>query len=749
MNDSVIEITSSPDVSFKSAVRAAPRCRRSKTRTRRAQVDDADIELTDSDNNVVDYVRDYGSRRQPNTPEGIPAAGPSGAGPAKPAPLFYPDTDNEETRAPDAGLSRMQNDASFLGPGAVVILEQDAFVPVAASEPGSLLEDVPQVDPLDAYVSQVLEIVPDVLPEHVRELIERHLPAHQQQVVETVLHILFEDPTYPKVDLRNKGKRKREVEQDDAEKNAKLKVDYACTDRIREGGPSYDRHALGQLYLDFPQIPVQHVRGQFALHKSFYAPTFLFLSREMKLQNLPYKRKAVATRRGGKGKAAAHRDPEVEKEIEWVKMKLLDDGGLSGQASEQVEAEDEEDGIECGCCFSTYGFSKMIQCPEAHLFCPECMTSYASNLLGSHDANIVCMDQSGCKLPFPESELRRFLSPKLLGLYDRVKQRKEIEAAGIDNLEECPFCEYKCVIENEHEKLFRCENQECLAITCRQCKKPDHLPRSCQEVENDKKLDIQHAVEEAMTRALMRNCPKCQKAFIKEMGCNKMTCPNCRTTSCYVCREIITGYEHFNNPPPYSGHPDPKKCTLWDSVDQRHSDEVTAAAKKAIEDFKKAHPELADDDIKVDLPPPPPVAGPSNLYAVPGVPPAPQVHINVPPHIQQMAHRLREARAAFQMFEVGHQPRVGRLHNPQPRAGFPPHPPPAMFQQALLQRPVQLPFVPPPPPAFHAPRARAPRPPAPALILAPALAPVPAAVRAPRARQPRAVKVAQASRRRR
>lgn len=114
----------------------------------------------------------------------------------------------------------------------------------------------------------------------------------------------------------------------------------------------------------------------------------------------------------------------------------------------------------------------MIQCPDCHLFCSTCMTSYASTLLGSHDPAILCMDQSGCKLAFPESELRRFLTTKLFALYQRVKQRKEIEAAGLENLEECPFCEYKVVIENEGEKLFRCESADCGAVSCRQCKKP-------------------------------------------------------------------------------------------------------------------------------------------------------------------------------------------------------------------------------------------------------------------------------------
>ena len=112
----------------------------------------------------------------------------------------------------------------------------------------------------------------------------------------------------------------------------------------------------------------------------------------------------------------------------------------------------------------------MVQCPEAHLFCVSCMTTYSETLLGAHDPKIVCMDQSGCKLAFPESELRRFLSPKLIQLYERVKQQKEIESAGLDNLEECPFCDYKVVIENEQEKLFRCENAECGAVSCRSCK---------------------------------------------------------------------------------------------------------------------------------------------------------------------------------------------------------------------------------------------------------------------------------------
>lgn len=113
----------------------------------------------------------------------------------------------------------------------------------------------------------------------------------------------------------------------------------------------------------------------------------------------------------------------------------------------------------------------MTQCPDAHLFCTDCVTNYASTLLGEHNPAIGCMDQSGCKLLFLSSELHRILTPKLLELYERVTQRKELEAAGLENLEECPFCEYQVVIENEQEKLFRCEREECGAVSCRKCKK--------------------------------------------------------------------------------------------------------------------------------------------------------------------------------------------------------------------------------------------------------------------------------------
>ena len=58
---------------------------------------------------------------------------------------------------------------------------------------------------------QVLEIVPDVLLAHVVSLLECYYPTSEDKVVETVLHVLFENPDYRKADT--KGKRKRDKSQ--------------------------------------------------------------------------------------------------------------------------------------------------------------------------------------------------------------------------------------------------------------------------------------------------------------------------------------------------------------------------------------------------------------------------------------------------------------------------------------------------------------------------------------------------------
>ncbi|KAH9481344.1 E3 ubiquitin-protein ligase RNF216 [Psilocybe cubensis] len=515
-----------------------------------------------------------------------------------------------------------------------------------------------QGDPMVKVIAQVLEIMPDVDPDYLRGLVETHLPNFGAQTTEHILGLLFENGGYPRVD-RSKGKRKATVHHDSENPQKKMKVDYASKER-NVNSPVYHEFALIHLQLSFPLVPKPFLRRTLEQNNGLYAPTHFAVAALHKAyaddahnphRFLPYIPKTMRYNPSKDLRIHGRRsDKEFAEERKWliehlqdptetklgvVGTAISDEAGLSGKGKGKEKDEGEiediplEDGtgIECQCCFSEYAFDRMVQCPEAHLFCSSCVSQYAATKLGEHNHLILCMHASGCSLPFTESELRRILSPKLMSLYERVKQQKEIEAAGLEGLEECPFCEWKCVLEasNEEEKLFRCGNEEggCGVVSCRSCKKKDHLPKSCKEAEEDKVLDGRHAIEEAMTRALMRNCPKCNKAFVKETGCNKMTCPHCRTLSCYVCRKVIDGYQHFDQMP---GQPSTSKsagkCRLWDNVEERHALEVRAAAEKAAAEYKRDHPEVSDEGIKIDLP------------AVPPPAPAPQiVRLNHAPHL--------------------------------------------------------------------------------------------------------------------
>ncbi|KAF7305009.1 hypothetical protein MKEN_01215900 [Mycena kentingensis (nom. inval.)] len=529
--------------------------------------------------------------------------------------------DSDDERATHTvGPSRKKNKKNAQRPmDAFIVANAGSAAPKIAAKLPAATEDAPQPKDSSEYLAQILEVLPDVVPEHAESLVRAQLALTPHDVLAPVLHSLFEDPAYPKVDRKGKRKRVEPEEEDNVRNKPKPKIDYASKDRPYAGGVHYAQLCLDQLQVDYPFIPKPYIRRILLDNHSLYAPTHIALHNDSQGDELPYLRKATAYRAPKKGKQKALEDEEFAREKEFIVGWIA--GGMAEPAlAPPAEEEECEDGLECACCFSDYAFEKMIQCPEGHLFCTPCMTQYAETLLGSHDIRIICMDQSGCKLAFPVDQLRRFLTPKLYALYERIRANKEVAAAGLEDIEECPFCDFKLVIENDQEKLFVCRNDDCAAVTCRQCKQLDHLPKSCKEVEEDKKLEGRHHVEEAMTRALMRNCPKCKKAFVKEMGCNKMTCPECMTLSCYVCRQVIKGYEHFSTQPGQPVNATSSKaglCPLWDTnnqVENRHVDEVKEAAKRAMEEYKRDNPDADDANLEVEMPvAPPPLHNPFSI----------------------------------------------------------------------------------------------------------------------------------------
>ena len=162
--------------------------------------------------------------------------------------LFLPDPEYNDLPHPELDVAP--------GPAALPIHHQpviqpevDVPPPMAPDPPPPPQEPPvappPAANPIDTYVAQILEIIPDVQVDHLLTLIMQHLPTSQDNVVQAVLFVLFEDPTYPKVD--RKGKRKRvDNETPDEEKGnrSKPKIDYGNKDRQFKGGLQYSNLAL-------------------------------------------------------------------------------------------------------------------------------------------------------------------------------------------------------------------------------------------------------------------------------------------------------------------------------------------------------------------------------------------------------------------------------------------------------------------------------------------------------------------------
>lgn len=94
---------------------------------------------------------------------------------------------------------------------------------------------------------------------------------------------------------------------------------------------------------------------------------------------------------------------------------------------------------------------------------------------------------------------------------------------------------------------FQCRSPLCALPSCLTCFKIWHDPHVCHE---SAVLSLRTTVEAARTAALKRTCPHCGLGFIKDSGCNKLTCV-CGYAMCYICRQGLgrghdgEGYRHF------------------------------------------------------------------------------------------------------------------------------------------------------------------------------------------------------------
>ncbi|XP_054261210.1 uncharacterized protein LOC128985602 [Macrosteles quadrilineatus] len=298
-----------------------------------------------------------------------------------------------------------------------------------------------------------------------------------------------------------------------------------------------------------------------------------------------------------------------------IEIKTYLDGLAEAKRVQYEQAEACGELIECGCCYQNVLFEDCTTCNEGHLFCKPCVQKSVEVRIGDALTTFPCLQD--CDSHFSLQLLETLVDATMFSRLLQRIQFDEVRAADIEGLEVCPFCDFAIILPPE-TNIFKCLNPECLRESCRKCHRISHIPLRCEEVENDDQARARKYIEDEMTRALIRICYKCKKSFIKTDGCNKMTC-SCGAKMCYICRQPIQDYMHFNGP----GGDQNKKCPLYSTEKLLHVDAVTAVAKKALEEVTSKNPELK---LKYD---------PSTL-----LPSAKSANTSLPPGVNEEADRM-------------------------------------------------------------------------------------------------------------
>ncbi|PWN34740.1 uncharacterized protein FA14DRAFT_160217 [Meira miltonrushii] len=275
-------------------------------------------------------------------------------------------------------------------------------------------------------------------------------------------------------------------------------------------------------------------------------------------------------------------------------------------------------GIECEiCCSENIKLESLTFCTEGHLFCVDCARIMAENVIGLQKTNLCCMSMDGCDAVFHESQVKRFLPEKTYNLWMRMKTTEEIQAANIPGMQMCPFCDYAYVAEDPLP-LFTCAGKDCGIVSCSTCKRKDHRPQTCADLDRESRMTDQQKAEEKMAEAIIRRCPRpgCNAPIIKDettQSCNMMYCPKCSCPMCYICRVDVTKerYEHFERKMPQGDKTDKaatKPCPLYDNTLKRHETELknirkslglNARSKPKAKKEGKATPKLAKRGVRV------------------------------------------------------------------------------------------------------------------------------------------------------
>ncbi|KAI0159601.1 hypothetical protein GGR57DRAFT_431617 [Xylariaceae sp. FL1272] len=142
---------------------------------------------------------------------------------------------------------------------------------------------------------------------------------------------------------------------------------------------------------------------------------------------------------------------------------------------------------------------------------------------------------------------------------------------------------------------FICQNPACARSSCLSCSKAWVDIHVCHE---SSLIALRTQVEQAMSMAVKRICPRCNTSFVKSAGCNKLVCP-CGYKMCYVCRKDIgsptEGYQHFCQH--FRPEGDGRQCTMCNKCNLWETENTDAILRKAKQDAERRWRETEGRDL--------------------------------------------------------------------------------------------------------------------------------------------------------
>ena len=269
--------------------------------------------------------------------------------------------------------------------------------------------------------------------------------------------------------------------------------------------------------------------------------------------------------------------------------------------------------FKCTVCNDEYSIrngADLIECDASannafnHLVCRECLKGHVSSLLSDGIASLECMfnKHDHCHGTYTEENIKHALEHQdksgagvgagaaAAAVMDTINFSKwqEVMAASeiikfasiCDNYMICPLCcKWGCIFEipiGSEKYPFYIQCVSCSKQWCTLCKRKAHGTKSCYELSlTEKELAsatvmsriIDKMIQDIATRALTHCCSICGSSYVKEEGCNLMTCPKCNGMSCFICGMKLyykgdIKYWHF------TGHDKSDRdaiCPLWNS----------------------------------------------------------------------------------------------------------------------------------------------------------------------------------------